>query len=276
MKITIITVCRNAAGVVGTAIESVLRQTWPNIEHVLVVGDSADGTRPLVEALAAQHGPAVKCVFEPTLTIYEALNRGIALATGDVVGLLHADDALGRDDVLDRVAEAFEQDASLQTVYGDVRFVANRANVSLDDLRGERTVRHYSARLWRPWMLQWGFMPPHPSLYVRKPCFARLGVYATDYAIAADYALMIRFFRDARVKSAYLPMSFVDMRMGGLSTKGWGSTIRLNREIVRANRESGFFCCLAMLLPKYAFKLFEFVGPWLRRVVRRGKRPCEC
>lgn len=275
MKITIITVCRNAEGVVGTAIESVLRQTWPNIEHVLVVGDSADGTRPLVEALAAKHGPAVKCVFEPALTIYEALNRGIALATGDVVGLLHADDALGDDGVIERVAVSFADESDLQAIYGDVRFVSKCANVGLGDLRSERTVRCYSAKRWKPWMLQWGFMPPHPSFYVRKTCFARLGVYATDYSIAADYALMIRFLRMEGLKSRYLPMNFVDMRMGGLSTKGLKSTWLLNREIVRANRESGFFCCLPMMLPKYAFKLFEFVGPWCMRFKPRSKK-CKC
>lgn len=110
-------------------------------------------------------------------------------------------------------------------------------------------------------MLQWGFMPPHPSVYIRRGCFQRLGVYATDYAIAADYALLIRFLHRARLRSYYLPICFVDMRTGGKSTRSWRSNWVLNREIVRGNREAGYFCCLPMLVPKYLFKVLEFVVP---------------
>ena len=287
--------------------ESVLRQTWPDMEYLLVVGDSVDGTREVVEGLAAQHAPTVRCVFEPQMTIYEALNKGISLATGDVVGLLHADDVLAADDVVERVAEAFGGSSKVlkcgsskvresetangakctnrdnfrtlelskfrtefcpDVIYGDIRFVPNRLGATLDALRTEKTVRYYSARHWRPWMLQWGFMPPHPSVYIRRECFDRLGDYALDYKIAADYALLIRFLRAAKLRCQYIPMCFVDMRVGGMSTKNWRSNLLLNQEIVRGNREAGYFCCLAMLLPKYAFKVWEFLGPRVKRFKR--------
>jgi hypothetical protein len=126
-------------------------------------------------------------------------------------------------------------------------------------------------------MLQWGFMPPHPSVYVRKTCFERLGAYALDYRIAADYALLVRFLRRAQLRSRYLQMCFVDMRVGGMSTKNWRSNLVLNQEIVRGNREAGYFCCLPMLLPKYIFKIWEFVGPRLGHIIlpRRPARETD-
>jgi hypothetical protein len=118
-------------------------------------------------------------------------------------------------------------------------------------------------------MLQWGFMPPHPSVYIRKTCFEKWGVYAPDYRIAADYALLIRFLRKAKLRLAYVPICCVDMRTGGVSTRNWRSNLLLNQEIVRGNREAGYFCCLPMLAPKYMFKVFEFLLPMLER-----KKPC--
>jgi hypothetical protein len=121
-------------------------------------------------------------------------------------------------------------------------------------------------------MLQWGFMPPHPSVYIRRDCFSRLGDYALDYEIAADYALLIRFLRRARLSSRYLPICMVDMRLGGKSTRSWRSNLQLNREIVRGNREAGYICCLSMLAPKYVFKVWEFVLPRLGRRLNGEKK----
>ena len=142
----------------------------------------------------------------------------------------------------------------VEAVYADVRFVK-------EDLA--TTVRYYSAKHWKPWMLQWGKMPPHPSVYIRREWFARLGGYKLGYDIAADYELLIRYLRKAGLKTRYIPGSVVRMRMGGKSTRGWRSNWRLNQEIVRGNRENGYRCCMAMLAPKYAFKIFEFILPRL-------------
>jgi len=208
-------------------------------------------------------------VSEPDRGMYDAINKGIRKATGEVVGILNADDVLADDRVLERVAEALGRSARTnelpQAIYGDIRFVADRRGVGLEELRAEPTVRYYSSRHWRPWMLQWGFMPPHPSVYIRRTCFEQLGDYSLDYQIAADYALLVRFLRKARLSCRYVPMCFVDMRVGGKSTKNWRSNVLLNQEIVRGNREAGYFCCLPMLLPKYAFKVWEFVVPRVKR-----------
>ena len=199
------------------------------------------------------------------------------MATGAVVGILNADDALADDQAIERVVRAFgaigpreggAPSGSVDVVYGDIRFVEGSApgGESLDGLRGRPTRRYYASGCWRPWMLQWGYMPPHPSVYIRRECYERLGMYALDYRIAADYALLIRFLRRAKLSSRYLPGCLVDMRPGGLSNRGWRSNLLLNREIVRGNREAGYFCCLAMLLPKYLFKVWEFLP------LRRRKR----
>ena len=247
--------------------ESVLRQTHPDVEYIVVDGASTDGTQALLEACEKKFAGRMRWVSEPDAGFYDALNKGIRMATGDVVGVLNADDTLADDDTLARVAAAFTD--GVDAVYGDVRFVRGCAGVSLDAFRALKTVRWYSSRHWRPWMLQWGFMPPHPSVYIRKTCFEKLGFYAADYRIAADYALLVRFLRKAGLRAVRLPMCFADMRTGGVSTRGWRSNLLLNREIVRGNREAGYFCCLPMLAPKYLFKIFEFVIPKIR-----GTRPC--
>ena len=329
MTITIITACYNSAAVIRTAMDSVLRQTWAKLEYLMMDGGSTDGTVAIIREYEPKFNGRMRWVSERDSGMYDAINKGIRLATGDVVGLLNADDVLSSDDVVERVALAFGTEESLteaqraqraqsrdgtanrtiievsrqgaeaqsaiepwnkrearlnleprgfaarepgqrpvDVVFGDVRFVANRVGVNLDDLRNQRTMRYYSAKYWHPWMLQWGFMPPHPSVYIRRACFERLGYYALDYQIAADYALLIRFLRKARVCSRYVPICFVDMRVGGMSTKNWRSNLLLNQEIVRGNREAGYFCCLPMLVPKYAFKVFEFVGPRMGGVKR--------
>jgi hypothetical protein len=139
-------------------------------------------------------------------------------------------------------------------VYADIRFVK-------DDL--QTTSRYYSAKYWKPWMLQWGKMPPHPSVYIRRELFDKYGLYKLGYDIAADYELLIRYLRMAKLKTRYLNECLVRMRMGGKSTRGWKSFVTLNREIVRGNLENGYFCCFPMLLPKYLFKIFEFILPRL-------------
>jgi len=295
MTISLITACYNSASVIRTALESVQRQTWPELEYLVIDGGSTDGTVEIVREYEPQFAGRLRWVSEKDRGMYDAINKGIRMATGDVVGILNADDVLSDDRVIERVAEEFGIVSGEQltvnresgddrqqftahglrfteipdAVYGDIRFVADRRGIGLDELRAEPTLRHYSARHWRPWMLQWGFMPPHPSVYIRRACFERLGDYALDYRIAADYALLIRFLRKARLRSRYVPMCFVDMRVGGMSTKNWRSNLLLNREIVRGNREAGYFCCLPMLVPKYAFKVFEFVLPRLRHVFSR-------
>ena len=268
MKISLITACYNSAGTIRTAIESVLSQKGVDIEYIVVDGGSKDGTVGVVEEFSRKErkdrkeGFEFKWISEKDRGMYDAINKGIKMATGDVVGILNADDVLESENTLAHVVEAFGSGGvesggvgeRVDCVYADIRFVK-------DDL--QTTSRYYSAKHWKPWMLQWGQMPPHPSVYIRRELFDQYGLYKLGYDIAADYELLIRYLRMAKLNTRYLNECLVKMRMGGKSTRGWKSFKTLNREIVRGNLENGYFCCFPMLLPKYFFKVFEFILPRL-------------
>ena len=238
------------------------------IEYIVVDGGSADGTVKEITnyelriANAKRCGFTFKWVSEKDRGMYDALNKGIRMAMGDVIGILNADDVLDGDETLARVAHEFQVQSSkfkVQALYGNVRFV--------DELGG-KTLRVCFARWWKPWMLQWGYMPPHPAIFIRKECFEKWGGYEPDrkeYRIAADYELLIRFFRVHRMKARYMPVCTTVMRTGGVSTKDVEARKKLNEEIVKANRVNGYFCCFPMLLPKYFVKIWEFVVPRVRR-----------
>lgn len=258
MKISLITVCYNSAGTLRSAMESAMSQRGVELDYIVVDGGSKDGTVDLVREFAEAQTRAPRSADAPRHSfrwiserddgMYDAINKGIAMATGDIVGILNADDILESPDTLAHIAAAFGE--GIDAVYADVRFVRN-------DL--ETTVRYYGAGNWRPWMHNWGYMPPHPSVYIRRGTFARLGAYKLGYQISADFELMVRYLCRNRIRSAYIPESVVRMRMGGKSTKDWRANVLLNMENVRANRENGYFSCFAMMLPKYAFKMWGFV-----------------
>ena len=252
MKVSLITACYNSAAIISTCFDSVLSQQGVDLEYIVVDGGSKDGTVDLLKVYEPKFAGRMRWVSERDQGMYDAINKGIKLATGDVVGILNADDMFESPDTLAHVAEAFTD--AVDAVYADIRFVK-------DDLNS--TVRYYSAKHWKPWMLQWGKMPPHPSVYIRRELFEKYGMYKLGYDIAADYELLIRYLRMAKLKTRYLNESLVRMRMGGKSTRGWQSFMTLNKEIVRGNRENGYFCCFPMLLPKYLFKIFEFILPRL-------------
>ena len=258
MKISLITVCYNSAGTLRSAMESAMSQRGVELDYIVVDGGSKDGTVELIRQFAEAQDQAPRSDDAPRHSfrwtserdegMYDAINKGIAMATGDIVGILNADDILESPDTLAHIAAAFGE--RIDAVYADVRFVRN-------DL--ETTVRYYGAGGWRPWMHNWGYMPPHPSVYIRRELFARLGAYKLGYQISADFELMVRYLCRNRIRSAYIPESVVRMRMGGKSTKDWRANVLLNMENVRANRENGYFSCFAMMLPKYAFKMWGFV-----------------
>jgi len=149
------------------------------------------------------------------------------------------------------IVEQFEKDSTIQAIFGDVRFV-NPDNLS-------KTVRYYSSKMFSPKMFRWGFMPAHPSFYTYKQNFEKYGYYKTDYKIAADYELLIRFLHTHQLKSKYIPKDFVTMRTGGESTKSWKSNLVLNQEIVRGCCENGIYTALPMLGLKYFYKVWELI-----------------
>lgn len=248
LKVSIITVAYNAARTLRDTMLSVLRQTYANIEYIVVDGGSTDGTMDIVRSLETDFGGRLRYVSEPDGGIYDAMNKGIRMATGDVVGLLNSDDYFTSDDVVERLAAAF--DDHTDAVYGDVHYIR--------DGHPEECVRYYSSKRFRPLWLRFGFMPAHPSFYARRSVYDRAGGYKRNYAIGADYEMMVRLFYGQHLRARYVPMDFVTMRAGGASTKNLRSKLTLIKEDIRACRENGVYTNALMVCTKIFYKLFGY------------------
>jgi len=227
LKISIVTATWNCASTVGDCLDSVAAQTWTEREHVVIDGASRDAT---VAVLEARHARIAVLVSEPDQGIYDALNKGIAHASGDVVGFLHADDVYASPDVLARVAEAFA-DPDVAAVHGDLQYVRK------DDT--SQVVRHWRSGPFNSARLRRGWMPPHPTLYVRREWYERIGGFDTRYRIAADYHSILRLFSQPDFRSAYVPKVFVKMRLGGASNRSLKNIVRKSREDLDALRSTG-------------------------------------
>ena len=249
MKISLVTATYNSGGTLRSTLESVLRQTYRDVEYIIVDGASKDGTMALVHEYEPQFGGRMRWVSEPDKGIYDAMNKGIRMASGDVVGILNSDDFFTSDDVLEQVAAGFAG-SDTDAVYGDIHFV--RA----DNL--ERCVRYYSSKVFRRGLMKLGFMPAHPSFYCRKECFEKYGYYKTDYRIAADFDLLLRFIYVHRIKTKYLPIDMVTMRLGGASTGGMKSWMTVMNEELRSFRENGVKTNRLLLSLRYFYKLTEY------------------
>jgi len=249
VRVSVVTVSRNAASTIGDTIRSVAEQTQAEVEHIIVDGASSDGTQDVIRGF--EHF-VNKWVSEPDCGIYDAMNKGIAMATGDVIGFLNADDVYAHQNVCAEVVDTLNAE-DLDACYSDIVFVR-------DDLR--RIVRYYRPQSFSPEKLAYGWMPPHPSLFLKKRLFEKYGRFRTDYRIAADYELVVRLFWKYRIRYRYLPGVSVKMRMGGVSTQGIRSNVILSKEIVRACRENGIDTNLPKVFLKYPMKMLElFLRP---------------
>lgn len=227
MRISVVTVVYNRAATIGEAIDSVGAQTWGDLEHIVQDGGSVDGT---IEIIRARAGPNARLVSEPDAGIYDAINRGIARATGEVIGLMHSDDVFAHAHVLEKVAAAF-RNPEVDGVYGDLQYVA------VSD--SQRLIRHWRSGEYTPSLLKRGWMPPHPTLYLRREVFDRYGLYDTSFRIAADYDAMLRYLVKGKIKLAYIPEVLVRMRLGGESNRSLARILLKSREDLRALRNNG-------------------------------------
>ncbi|WP_439154836.1 glycosyltransferase family 2 protein [Yoonia sp.] len=227
MKISVVTAVFNGGDTLPRAVGSLCSQTHNDVEHVVQDGGSTDGT---LAWLRAYGHPGMTLVSAADSGIYDAINAGISRASGDVIGLLHADDYLADADVLARVAAVFA-DPAIDGVYGDLQYV------SRDD--DTRVIRHWSAGVYTPDRLRRGWMPPHPTLYLRREVFTRWGLYDTSYRIAGDYDGMLRWLTTGQVRLAYIPHVMVQMRLGGVSNRSLAQLLRKSREDYRAIRQNG-------------------------------------
>ncbi len=247
MKISVVTAIINGQATLPAMLESLKSQDHPDVEHVVQDGGSTDASLAI---LARQGHPHMMLQSVPDSGIYDAINHGIARASGDVVGLLHADDQLAGPDVLARVATALE-DPDIDGVYGDLEYVA-RDNVS-------QVIRHWKAGPYSVSHLRRGWMPPHPTLYLRRAVFQRAGLYDTSFRISGDYDAMLRFLTSGQVRLGYIPEVMVQMRMGGVSNRSFAHMVRKSREDYRAIRRHGVGG-VGTLVAKNLSKLPQFVG----------------
>lgn len=227
VKISVVTATWNCAETVSDCLASVAAQTYRNREHVVIDGASTDDT---LNVLKAHENELAVLVTEKDNGIYDALNKGVERSKGDVVGFLHADDIYGDPDVLARVAAAFA-DPDVCAVYGDLLYV-RKSNV-------DQVVRRWVSSPFSLRRLKWGWMPAHPTLYVRREWYSRIGGFDTRYRISADYFSVLSFFSLPGFKAVYLPTVFVKMRLGGASNKSLKNIFRKSREDLDALHRSG-------------------------------------
>jgi len=207
-------------------------------------------------------------VSEKDRGLYDALNKGIKMSTGDVVGICNADDVLASDDVIGKIAKAFEDD-SVDAVYADIRFVreapgvgarpVRREGMGVDTLRVMPTTRYCTGRFFRNWMFRFATFPAHPSTFVRRECFEKYGMYSLGYPICADFEMMLRLFYKNKIRACYLPICTHVMRMGGMSTGGLKANVAINRQDLQALKANGVWSCLPLIYLKYFAKIWGFV-----------------
>ena len=248
MKISLITVTYNSDATFQDTINSVSSQNHPDIEYVVVDGASKDNTLNIIKT---NENKISKWMSEPDMGIYDAMNKGLKMVTGEVVGIINSDDFYHNNTIISSVAKAFE-DENVDAVFGDLVFV--------DPNNLSKVVRTYSSKNWYPEKFARGFMPAHPTFFVRRKYYEQFGLFKTDYKIAADYELLIRFLYVNRLRYKYLPLTMVTMRKGGVSSNGIKSNIILNDEIIRGCRENGIKTNVFKVYMKYFFKVFELMN----------------
>lgn len=226
MKISVVTAVYNRRATIAHALESVAAQTHAHVEHVIQDGGSTDGT---LDIIADTSDAQAALISEKDHGIYDAINRGIRRASGDVVGLMHSDDFFANSHVLSRVAEVF-LDPEIDGVYGDLDYVSATDPTLI--------IRRWRSGAYRPEKVTKGWMPPHPTLYLRRNVFEEHGLYDTSFNIAADYDAMLRYFTKGQIKLAYIPDVMVKMRVGGESNKSLRKILQKSREDYRAIRRN--------------------------------------
>jgi glycosyltransferase len=246
-KISIITVSFNSAQTIGDTLKSLDAQSYPNIEHIIVDGASTDQTMQIV----AGFPHVAQCISEKDEGIYFAMNKGIAMASGDVIGILNADDLYADDEVIARVAAVFE-DPAVDATYADLVFV-NREDVS-------KIVRTWKSGTFKRSSMYNGWMPPHPTFFVRRSLYEKYGLFNTILRSAADYELMLRFLLKNQINLSYIPQIIINMRHGGKSTASISNRIKANLEDRKAWKMNGLKPHFFTLILKPLRKIKQFIS----------------
>lgn len=251
LKISIITATYNSGKTIRDTLSSVLNQSYKNYELIIKDGGSNDNTVEICREYENIFEGKLKVISEPDKGIYDAMNRGIDNASGDIVGILNSDDFYTSDDILDRIAKEFSANKDLDAIYGDIHFV------SPDNLT--KCTRYYSSSYFRPSLLRFGFMPAHPSFYVRKEVYDKYGLYDLQFRTSSDFEWIVRLFAKYHIRAKYIKKDFVTMRTGGESTAGMEAKRKVNNDIVASLKKHGIFTCGAFKYIRYAWKGIELI-----------------
>ena len=246
MKISIVTLCYNIEKTIRDTIESVLSQDYPDIEYLIIDGLSNDNTYNIINQY---RGSIAKVISEPDNGIYDAMNKGIKHATGDVIGILNSDDFFENSFVISDVVNHFNSNPLADLIIGDVVYVK--------PLERERITRFYSSRKFKPFKLRFGWMPPHAATYIKKEVYESIGKYSTGFKISADYELFVRMLLVHKLAYSRIDQVLVRMRTGGVSSAGLKSNFLLNVEIVKACKDNGVYTNIFLVLLKIPIKLLE-------------------
>lgn len=251
MKISIITATYNSGKTVGDTLKSVLAQTYHDYELLVVDGASKDNTLEVVKNMEPLFEGRMRYISEPDKGIYDAMNKGIRMASGDVIGILNSGDFYTSDDALACIAWTLEKE-KVDAVYGDIHYV--------DDEDLKKCVRYYSSKPFRRWMMRLGFMPAHPSFYCRKEVYEKYGAFdAENYRVAADFENLLRLIFVNKIKTHYINKDFVTMRTGGASSSGLESHKRIMRDHLKALKKNGVYSNIFLLGLRYLYKTGEIL-----------------
>ena len=251
MKITIITATYNSEQTLSDTINSILQQNYDNYEYIIVDGASKDNTINIIKKYEPQFKGKLKWISEKDKGIYDAMNKGISLASGDVFGILNSDDFFTSNDILQTIARSFNEN-NVDAIYGDIHFV-NNTNLN-------KCIRYYSSKIFKPYLMRFGLMPAHPSFYLKREKIQQIGLYNTSYKIASDFDFLLRAIYIRKIKTLYIEKDFVTMRVGGLSTSGLSSRILIMKEHLKILKKNGVYSNVLLLMLRYFYKTYEIIN----------------
>lgn len=246
MKVSIITVCYNSEKTIANTFDSIRNQTYSNIEYIVVDGNSKDSTLKLIKSNA---DIISKWVSEPDKGLYDAMNKGIQMATGDIIGILNSDDTLLNENVISNVVK-FHESHNIDASIG---------NIIQHNTKG-KTKRVYSSKKWNPQKLKIGFMPPHPSIFIRKEIYDKHGLFKTDFEIGADYAIITRFFLNNNIEWKYSGITTTAMLIGGASSSGVKSYVQVTKDICHSLEDNQVPFSRLKIMFRFVWKLKDVLG----------------
>lgn len=256
MKISIITATFNSAQTVRDTFNSILKQTYKNIEYIVVDGLSKDNTLDIIKEYEPFFNGKMRWISEKDNGLYDAMNKGITMASGDIIGILNSDDFFTSNDILATIVETMSN-KNIDAVYGDIHFVNNKDT--------KKCIRYYSSAVFRPHLMSIGLMPAHPSFYCKRKIYEKYGLFDTEFKIGADFESLLRYIYIHKIKTKYIKRDFVTMRIGGASTRNIKSRLQIMQDHIKAMKKNGVKSNIFILSLRYPYKIYELIASNIRR-----------